>query len=179
MNDSRSALGQVGPLREAPRQEAPAANAEFAHRLQLREAKTAAVVNTVRAACTALGISTTEADEAAGELNWGQVVSQVGDSAASTAIIEELKQAFEHQGFDACLVANQMTAKGVSDLHKKEGKAGAYMDRLTLVVIGLLRGANLDKVRKGMKEANKARLDTLIRHYGLQSKPVTQHPSRC
>ncbi|EEC06272.1 hypothetical protein IscW_ISCW003693 [Ixodes scapularis] len=77
-------------------------------------------------------MSTTE-DEATSELNWGQVVSELGVYAASAAITEELKQAFEYQGFDARLVATQMTDKGVSDLHKKEGKAGAYVDRLTLV----------------------------------------------
>ncbi|KAG0443944.1 hypothetical protein HPB47_014363 [Ixodes persulcatus] len=57
-------------------------------------------------------------------------------------------------------------------------------------VIGLLRGANLDKARKGTKEAhfgktkyvptgpsvtievNKQKFETLMRHYGIQSKPV-------
>ncbi|KAM7282235.1 neprilysin-1 [Ixodes scapularis] len=56
------------------------------------------------------------------------------------------------QGLDAKLIAQSMAGKGVSSLHKERAKAGAHMDRLTLVVIGLMRGANLDKVRKGMKE---------------------------
>ncbi|ASY03241.1 nucleocapsid protein [Fairhair virus] len=158
------------PARE---EEGPAENSEFAQRLRLKEARTKAVKEAVEAICTKLGIKATEEQEAAGELNWGQVLAELGDYAISPSIVEELKLAYEYQGFDARLVAATMRSKGVSPIHKKEGdKAGAYMDRLTLVVIGLMRGANLDKVRKGMKEANRIKFDALVKHYGLQSKPV-------
>ncbi|CAN7979220.1 unnamed protein product, partial [Ixodes persulcatus] len=132
-----------------------------------------AVEKAVKAVCEILGVPEVEAQEAVGEVTWGQVLADLGDYAISPAIIEELKMAYEYQGFDAKLVAELMARKGVSELHRKEGKkVGGYMDRLTLIVIGLMRVANLDKVRKGMKEANKVKLDILIKHHGLQSKPV-------
>lgn len=164
---------QNRPAPVAPAVEPPSANAEFANRLQLKGRRAQAVESLVLAVREELKIPAAGPEGADGELTWGQVLAELGDYAISPAIIEELKAAYEYQGFDAKVVAEQMAARGVSKVHEKEGsKVGAYMDRLTLVVIGLMRGANLDKVRKGMKEANKSKLDTLVRHYGLQSKPV-------
>ncbi|KAG0439787.1 hypothetical protein HPB47_016534 [Ixodes persulcatus] len=164
---------QNRPAPVAPAVEPPSANTEFANRLQLKGRRAQAVESLVLAVCEELKISAAGPEGADGELTWDQVFAELGDYAISPAIIEELKAAYEYQGFDAKVVAEQMAARGVSKVHEKEGlKVGAYMDRLTLVVIGLMRGANLDKVRKGMKEANKSKLDTLVRHYGLQSKPV-------
>lgn len=151
----------------------PAENSVYAQRLKLKAARAESVQKAVEAICDKLGIKATEEQEAAGELNWGQVLSDLGDYNVSSSIVEELKLAYEYQGFDARLIASTMKAKGVSSVYKKEGdKAGAYMDRLTLVVIGLMRGANLDKVRKGMKEENRIKFDALVKHYGIQSKPV-------
>uniref|UniRef100_A0AAN0LJ89 Nucleoprotein n=1 Tax=Shoal Cavern virus TaxID=3139881 RepID=A0AAN0LJ89_9VIRU len=164
---------QPGTSQAGQRQDPPKENAEYAGRLRLKAQRSDAVKTALAAVCTAMGITATEEQEAAGELNWGQVLAEMGEYTISSSIVEELKMAYEYQGFDAKLVAQQMAAKGVSPLHAKEGtKAGGYMDRLTLVVIGLMRGANLDKVRKGMKEQNRAKLDVLIKHYGLVSKPV-------
>lgn len=168
---------QEGPKAGPPAPQAsamvpPSAGEEFAGRLRLKGRRAQAVEEAVQAVCKELNIPAGGAEEV-GELTWGQVLAELGDYNVSSAIIEELKAAYEYQGFNARVVAEQMALKGVSKVHEKEGtKVGAYMDRLTLVVIGLMRGANLDKVRKGMKEVNKSRLNTLVRHYGLQSKPV-------
>ncbi|EEC12038.1 hypothetical protein IscW_ISCW020358 [Ixodes scapularis] len=116
----------------------------------------------VEAACRAMGLASTEEGEAsAAESNWGQVLAELGDYSISQTIIQELKDAYEYQGFDARLIVMRMGERGVSELHSEEGAAQAYVHRLTLVVIGLMRGANFDKVRKGMREENKTKLDKL------------------
>lgn len=151
----------------------PTATAVYANRLRQKPARSVELLDALEKACHVLGVSAAEGGLVEGAETWGDVLKEVGDFTVSTDLVAELKTAYEFQGFDAKLVARQMKAAGVSALHKAEGDvAGGFMDRLTLVVIGLMRGANLDKVRKGMKEANRANFDVLVQHYGIQSKPV-------
>ncbi|EEC12039.1 N protein, putative [Ixodes scapularis] len=145
----------------------------YTDRLEPKAGPSEQLTAAMEAACRAMGLASTEEGEAsAAESNWGQVLAELEDYSISQTIIQELKDAYEYQGFNARLIVMRMGERGVSELHSEEGAAGAYMDRLTLVVIGLMRGANLDKVRKGMREENKTKLDKLIKHFGLQSKPV-------
>lgn len=160
-------------LAAAQQEAGPSAEAVYARRLRQAPERTEALKQIVEKACHALGISAAEERDEEGAETWGTVLRELGDFTVSEDIVAELKSAYEYQGFDARLIAQQMKRAGVSALHRQEGaKAGAFMDRLTLVVIGLMRGANLDKVRKGMKEANRANFDILVKHFGIQSKPV-------
>lgn len=157
----------------AAQQQAGLGAAVYADRLRPTPERSEALLAALERACHALGISAAEEGLVEGAETWGDVLRDVGDFTVSSEIVAELKSAYEYQGFDARLIAQQMKKAGVSALHRAEGpKAGAFMDRLTLVVIGLMRGANLDKVRKGMKEANRANFDALVKHLGIQSKPV-------
>ncbi|AII01809.1 N protein [Blacklegged tick phlebovirus 2] len=151
----------------------PTAAAVYANRLRQKPVRDPALLDALEKACHVLGVSAAEVGLVEGAETWGDVLKDMGDFSVSSDLVAELKAAYEFQGFDARLVARQMKEAGVSALHKAEGSvAGGFMDRLTLVVIGLMRGANLDKVRKGMKEANRANFDVLVKHYGIQSKPV-------
>ncbi|CAN7939101.1 unnamed protein product, partial [Ixodes hexagonus] len=90
-------------------------------------------------------------DVADGERSWASVLIEIGDRGASRELLEELKARYEFQGFKASLVAAEMTRVGPSKLYESYEEA-AYLDRLVLVLIGLMRGANIAKMEKGMRE---------------------------
>lgn len=169
----RAADQIAAQVAEVEQPAAPTPTAVYANRLHQRPARSVELLAALERACHVLGVSAAEGGLVEGAETWGDVLKDIGDFSVSSDLVAELKTAYEFQGFDAKLVARQMKAAGVSLLHRAEGdRAGGFMDRLTLVVIGLMRGANLDKVRKGMREANRANFDVLVKHYGIQSKPV-------
>lgn len=127
------------------------------------------VAQMIESICTALMIPE-EAPPVPGVWDWAAVLAEIGDYVASQDFMEEQKERFEYQGFDAKLVAKAMSAAGDSGLYK--GEAAVFRERMTLVIIALMRGAKLDKVRKGMNPDVLGTFDTLVRNYHIQSKPI-------
>lgn len=104
------------------------------------------------------------------EHSWADVIRQVGDYDTDVGLFESIKQKFEFQGFDTRQVARTLKKEGPSLLYRQHHEA-SYLNRRTVVIIGLLRGAHVTKMEKAMREESKADFRALVAHYKIRSSP--------
>lgn len=113
-----------------------------------------------------------EEESQEGSMNWREVLEQLDADELSMVSLPFLVKLFEFKGFDAGKLAASIMKLKPSGRFKKAGSdvPSRTMDVLALVVIGMSRGANVEKVRRGLSAEGLVVVNALIEHYGIMSK---------
>lgn len=109
-----------------------------------------------------------------GALNWRQVLDQLDqEEVDSVHNIQYLVKLFEFHGFNAGKLAMSVMKKAPSGHFKKTvgdvQVPSKTMDILAMVIIGMSRGAKVEKIRKGLSDAGLTAVNALVDAYGIVS----------